>query len=408
MTPEIKSLLRKKNELMHTNRIEQASAIAAKIGKLIARHNSVRLSAVSAGSSMWDEVRKLTGASNSLPAPATLTAESLNTHYCGISTDPLYHPPDSKITVSYSTLPFTEYQVFRLLDRLSPTSPGPDNLPVWFLRIAAPLISRPLTHIFNLSVFSSTVPTQWKAAVIRPIPKISAPVEPSHMRPISVVSILSRLAERLIVREFVTPLLIKSPSLSNQFAYKPTGSTTAALISILAQVTHLLQTNSHVIVLIFDYSKAFDTLSHTSVANVLSTINIPDSIFNWTLNYLANRTHYTNFNGQSSSTASITAGVIQGSVLGPTLFNLTASTLTPFSSQNSFAKYADDGYLMVPGSNASSIPAELAHHSQWAAEQNLKLNLQKHQRLFSRLRGKLKYRHFHQIRMYREFLVSRF
>ena len=74
---------------------------------------------------------------------------------------------------------------------------------------------------------------------------------------------------------------------------------------------------------------------------------------------------------------SITAGVIQGSVLGPTLFNITSSTLVPVSSQNTYYKYADDGYLIVPGNNANTIPAELTHHSKWAKEHNLKLNLAK-------------------------------
>ena len=197
------------------------------------------------------------------------------------------------------------------------------------------------------------------------------------MRPISVVSILSRLTERLIVKNFFTPVITTLPSLSNQFAYRPTCSTTAALIFLLSHITSLLESNTFVFVLTFNYSKAFDTLSHSSVANALSTLDIPDSVYNWTLDYLKNRSHYTTLNGQTSDTAQISAGVIQGSVLGPTLFNLTASTLTPFSSLNAYFKYADDGYLVIPGSNSASIPQELIHHSQWASSQNLKLNLAK-------------------------------
>jgi hypothetical protein len=378
LTPEIKSLLRKKNHLMHKNRLQEASAISDKVGNLITHNNSTKLSKINAGGpTMWEEVRRITQRPKNSTSHVSLTAVSLNSHYSTISTDPLYHQPESKLTVPNCTAFVSELDVFNLLDKLHSTASGPDQLPFWFLRVAAPLISRPLTHLINLSLLSSTLPTQWKTAVIHPIPKVPNPEKPSEMRPISVVSVLSRLTERLVVRKYFTPLISDMPALSNQFAYKPTCSTTAALISLLAHITHLLETNSHVIVLTFDYSKAFDTLSHTSVAQSLSTINLPDCIYNWTLDYLTGRTHFTRFNNETSAPANITAGVIQGSVLGPTLFNITASTLSPLSSLNAYFKYADDGYLVVPVSNSNSIPAELQHHSQWAAQQNLNLNMTK-------------------------------
>src|SRR5271163_3178597 len=132
------------------------------------------------------------------------------------------------------------------------------------------------------------------------------------------------------MRNFFTRIIQTLPALSNQFAYRPTCSTTAALISLLSHTTSLLESNTSVFVLTFDYSKAFDTLSHSSVASALSSLDIPDLVYNWTLDYLTDRSHYTILNVQTSGTAKISAGVIQGSVLGQTLFNVTASTLTPF------------------------------------------------------------------------------
>ena len=67
MTPEIKSLLRKKNKLMHRNNVEKASAIAVKVGKLIARKNSTSLSTINVGTSnIWGKFKNLLGRVNPL------------------------------------------------------------------------------------------------------------------------------------------------------------------------------------------------------------------------------------------------------------------------------------------------------------------------------------------------------
>ena len=383
ITGETKMLLRKRNSLMRKNKIEEATALSEKIGKLIIKFNSSRLKNVSSGSfDMWKEVKRLTGTAKQANFPDFLTADSLNEHYSGISTDlsyvrPCLHseysrpivglqetdsrptwPGDSDIVVGL----VTEFMVFNLLDQLKPTSAGPDNLPFWFLKLAAPVISSPLAYLINNSLLSGTVPKQWKTAVIHPIPKVTPITALSDMRPISVVSILSRMTERLLIRE-LRPAISGHDMLACQFAYRPTCSTTAALIAILSHITHLLETNTCVHVVSFDYSKAFDTLSHASVMSSLPLFNVPPQLQNWIENYLTDRSHHTLFSGKSSPELPINAGVVQGSVLGPTLFNLASSTLKPLSSENKYFRYADDGYLIVPGKNSHTIPDEIQHHA---------------------------------------------
>ena len=163
VTPEIKQLLRKKNSLMRANKIEQASAISEKVGRLIARFNSTRLTRVREDpGAMWDEVRRLTGTTRCTSYPANITADILNSHYSTISTDPTYRVPERKL--SANTNDQSEYvdeiSVFNLLDKLKTTSSGPDGLPFWFLKLAAPVISGPLTHVINLSLSTSTIPKQ--------------------------------------------------------------------------------------------------------------------------------------------------------------------------------------------------------------------------------------------------------
>jgi len=76
-------------------------------------------------------------------------------------------------------------------------------------------------------------------------------------RPISVTPILSRLAERIVVRKWLLPS-IPLDIIQDQFAFRPTGSTTAALVSLFHHVTRLLESNDYVRCLCIDFSKAFD------------------------------------------------------------------------------------------------------------------------------------------------------
>jgi hypothetical protein len=118
---------------MNQNKIESASAISAKVGKLIARNNSKKLAKINAGgSAMWDEVQKLTRATKSTAFPPSITAELLNQHYCSISTDPTYSSPSVKLTATQNIGSISEFKVFKLLSNLQATASGPDGLPFWF------------------------------------------------------------------------------------------------------------------------------------------------------------------------------------------------------------------------------------------------------------------------------------
>ena len=109
----------------------------------------------------------------------------------------------------------------------------------------------------------------------------------------------------------------------------------------------------------------------------IAQIPLPDSIHNWLVNFFEGRRHFTNFQAKSSSVASINAGVVQGSAMGPAAFLVCASNLHPTIPGNKFSKYADDIYLIVPSSNSATITSELSNITLWAAENNLNLNASK-------------------------------
>ena len=74
--------------------------------------------------------------------------------------------------------------------------------------------------------------------------------------------------ERIVVREFLYPAILDPPiplSFVDQYAFRPTGSTTAALIAVLQTITDLMATDPFVIVIALDFFKAFDTVRHNAL-----------------------------------------------------------------------------------------------------------------------------------------------
>lgn len=95
--------------------------------------------------------------------------------------------------------------------------------------------------------------------------------------------------ERTVVRRFLYPALLTPPStlaFHDQFGFRPTCSTTAALVYTLHAITSLLSTNPFVIVIALDFSKAFDTVRHSTLLHKIAQLEIPENVYNWLLDFL--------------------------------------------------------------------------------------------------------------------------
>jgi Reverse transcriptase (RNA-dependent DNA polymerase) len=383
VSPAVKSMLRQKNKLMHKNKIDEANALAERIGNAIIKYNSTSLKPCNNrfnSADMWEKVRQLLHTTRSKPISLSVTATSLNSHFSNIASDTHYTAPPRKLSVCPSVEIFSDYQIFQMLDKLTNTATGLDMLPAWFLKVAAPIISAPLTYLINRSILTSTVPQQWKSACITPIPKVPHPKDPNDFRPISITPILSRAIEKSIVRKFIYPCFSSPPpnlSFSDQYAFRPTGSTTAAIISTLHIITNLLNTNPFVHLIALDFSKAFDSVRHFALLEKMSSLSMPDFIYNWIVDFFEGHTQCTRFAQKLSTLADISASVIQGSAIGPASFLVCASDLHPIHTGNHINKYADDVYLIIPASNTDTCQSEMDNVAVWAGNNNLKLNSSK-------------------------------
>jgi len=110
-------------------------------------------------------------------------------------------------------------------------------------------------------------------------------------------------------------------------------------------------------VVLFDFSKAFDRVPHTLLINRLVQVGVGGKLLALMKNFLFYRTQSVSVNSSSSQPTSVTSGVIQGSVLGPSLFNIYISSISSCI-RNAYHKlYADDLKLMMPISSPTSCDA---------------------------------------------------
>ena len=387
ITPYIKYLIRRRNSLLHRHKDEAAEALAKRIGANIAKNNSTSFQGLERGTkALWNEVHRLDGREKGFDTlVGGVTCFTLNEFYQSVSTDLNYIEPSLKKTVGPEFLVgISESEIFKCLTKVRGTQEGPDGIPPWLLSSMAHLLTPPITYLFNCSILHSYIPPQWLISFITPVPKKSFPKQEADFRPISITPVLCRILEKFVVRRYFYPFLtdpkINTP-FQDQFAFRPTGSTTAALIALIQRLSDMLNEEPYVRLISLDFSRAFDTVSHSYLAKVLAQLPIPDFIYNWIMALLRNRQHSTKFQGLLSDLKKITASIIQGSGMGPTNFISVISKLKTQDQRNSLLKYADDCYLLIPASNISTTAMELAGVEAWALSCNLKLNTNKSKEL---------------------------
>ncbi len=284
-------------------------------------------------------------------------AASFNTHDC----EPVSFDPDPAVPVIPEWRCTSAFVLEQIRNFSISTPTGLDAIPVRLLRACSGRVAGPIAEILNRSLADGNFPDQWKQARITALPKKQASSQPTDFRPISILPIMSKIAERWML-SLISPLVVLSPF---QFAYTRGRSTEDAVAFLQLVVTQGFEqckgSTTKVAAVSIDVAKAFDSIPKHALLNQLERQwNVPTAILCLLKSYLSNRTQTVRVEHAYSAPAEVRSGVPQGSVLGGFLFAAYINSILklPLSKGAVMIMYADDLLLLKPIPSAA-VEAEL-------------------------------------------------
>jgi hypothetical protein len=296
--------------------------------------------------------------------------------------------------------PVTVKEVSNMIQKMKIKTCELDPLPAVLLSGCIHTLLPAITDIINTSLSTGIFPDSLKPAFVRPLLKKNNldPNELKNYRPVSNLSFLSKLLERIVLHQLSEHLSVHSLLPNLQSAYRPQHSTETALLRITSDLRNAMDNGEVSALVLLDLSAAFDTIDHNILIQRLrDTFGIHSSALSWFQTYLRDRTQTVAIDAHLSEPAILSFGVPQGSVLGPVLFTLYTQPIPHVIERHNLLhhSFADDTelYNSTKPENINSLLSSISNCfsdiKNWMTENKLKLNGDKTEALLIGTKQKL-------------------
>ena len=276
----------------------------------------------------------------------------------------------------FSFEPVNEVQVENIIRSLeSKKSSSFDNLSNYMVKMLRKGLTKPLTKLINKSLKDSLVPSKLKLARIVPLHKSGKKDTFNNYRPISLLSVLSKLLEKVAyiqIYDYFNEHFLSN----NQFGFRSRHETQHCILNFLKNIWENRDCKMHVGIFL-DLRKAFDTVNHNILLRKLKFYGFDEAAVSWVRHYLTGRKQAVDLNGTVSNFLEMTCGVPQGSILGPLFFIIYINDL-PNASKLFASLFADDTTYQHSGNSITEIEQfinnELRLASNWFDANRLTLH----------------------------------
>jgi exonuclease III len=293
-------------------------------------------------------------------------------------------PPSPPVNIT-SFQPATIDEITRLINSSPNKQCDLDPIPTSLLKDCLSILAPIITDIVNMSLVSGSFPSIFKQSIVTPLIK-KASLDPDNLanyRPISNLSLLSKLTERIVKDRLQSHLSRNSMFNTFQSAYRKFHSTETTLLALHDYLIRAISRQQVTCLCLLDLSAAFDTIDHSILLRRLTDwFGITGTAHLWFQSYLSSRSFTVSSDGHLSTSTPLACGVPQGSVLGPLLFIIYTTPLSTLLSKTTVDHhlYADDTQLFIsfsPSQFSTSInhlQSTFSDVSSWMSANLLSLN----------------------------------
>ena len=257
---------------------------------------------------------------------------------------------------SFFLSPTVPQEVEKLIDALNiKKSSGPFSIPVYILKAFKIFFAPWLSKLVNMAFVAGVFPDILKWAKVTPLHKKESKLDHHNYRPISLLSVISKIYEKLLYTRIYSHLVKNELIYNKQFGFRSGYSANHALISITERIRNLLDDGQYVSGIFIDLEKAFDTVNHKILCDKLNYYGLRGNTNKLIQSYLSNRKQYVSINGFDSELKDIDCGVPQGSSLGPLLFLIYINDFRYCLNDTESGHFADDTFILFHGKKTKTI-----------------------------------------------------
>ena len=253
---------------------------------------------------------------------------------------------------------------------------GPDQIPNVILKECAEELSPGIAKLFQLSVDTGTLPSDWKNAHVTPVYKKGDVHTAGNYRPVSLTSVICKQLEHIVCRHLLQHLQGNDILTPLNHGFRAGHSTETQLLTTVHDLLVANDKKSQTDVIILDFSKAFDTVPHNLLLHKLTHYGINGTIHQWLSSFLTQRKMAVVLDGEHSSAVDVTSGVPQGTVLGPLLFLCHINDL-PDVVRSQVRLFADDCLLyrqIRSQRDHLKLQDDLTQLQKWASDWGMRFN----------------------------------
>jgi Reverse transcriptase (RNA-dependent DNA polymerase) len=366
---------------------------------------------------MWEILNELTGKKLSksgtkiekiCSAGETITgslniANEFNKFFCSVgekisnSVENTTAKPEDYLRPNPNTNPlefgvFTQAEFINIINSMEPKSSADINgLSNKILKFVKFEISKPLVHLFNLSLTTGKFPSELKCSKTVPIFKAGDNSMCDNYRPISLLSSLSKVLEKAVANRLMSHLRDNQLLYEGQFGFQPGVSTVHHLLKLTNFVAEELNKKNFTVGILLDLKKAFDVVPHKILLKKLENLGIAGVSLRWFASYLEGRTQCVEIDGKISEVLNLAISILQGSILGPILFLCYINDL-PNCTELLALMFADDTIGLTSGPELHPLlnkaNLELQKLGMWFRANKMAVNVSKTKFIIFKPKGK--------------------